>query len=52
MRDRERVEGHDVGLGVLKHRRDLAEPTVEMGDRVGEPVAGLGERIGVEDGPA
>src|SRR4051812_18044187 len=48
---RERVEGEDVGLGVLEHRRELAEPPVEMRDSLGEPVAGLIERVGVEDRP-
>jgi hypothetical protein len=51
VRGRERVEGEGVGLGVLEHARDLAEPAVEMRDRFGEPVARLGERVGVEDRP-
>ena len=33
VRGRERVEGQEVGLGVFEHRRDLAEPAVEMRDR-------------------
>ena len=33
VRGRERVEGEDVGLGVLEHRRDLAQPAIEVGDR-------------------
>ena len=33
VRGRERVEGQDVGLGVLEHRGDLAEPAVEVRDR-------------------
>ena len=49
VRARERVEGQDVGLGVLEHRRDLGQPPVEMRDRFREPVARLGERVGVED---
>lgn len=47
----ERVEGQDVGLGVFEHPRDLAHPAVEVRDGFGEPVAGLGERVGVEDRP-
>ena len=34
VRARERVEGHDVGFGVLQKRGDLAEPAVEMRDRL------------------
>jgi hypothetical protein len=30
---REGVEGEDVGLGVLEHAGDLAEPAVEVRDR-------------------
>ena len=51
MRSRERVEGEDVGLGVLEQRRDLAQPAVEMRDRLREPIAGLRLRVGVEDRP-
>ena len=50
VRCRERVEGEDVGPGVLEHGRDLAEPAVEVRDGFGKPVARLGERVGVEDG--
>ena len=32
MPGRERVEGQDVALGVLEHRRDLAHPAVEVRD--------------------
>jgi hypothetical protein len=51
VRDRERVEGEDVGLRVFEHARDLVEPAVEMGDGFGEPVTGLRERVGIEDRP-
>ncbi len=51
MRDREAVEGEDVGLGVLEQRGDLREPAVEVRDRLGEPIAGLRKRVGVEDRP-
>ena len=47
----ERVEGEDVGLGVLEHGRDLAHPAVEMRDGFGEPIARLLEVLGVEDRP-
>jgi hypothetical protein len=33
VRARERVDGQDVGLGVLEQRRDLAEPAVQVRDR-------------------
>ena len=51
VRGRERVEREDVALGVLEHHGDLAESPVEMRDRLGEPIAGLRERVGVEDRP-
>jgi hypothetical protein len=48
---RERVEREDLGLGVFEHGGDLAHPPVEVGDRLREPVARLGLRVGVEDRP-
>jgi hypothetical protein len=45
----ERVEGEDVGFGVLEHRRDLAEPPLEMRNRFGQAIAGLREAVGIED---
>jgi hypothetical protein len=44
-----RVEGQDVGLSVFEHRRDLAQAAIEVRDGLGEPVARLRERVGVED---
>jgi hypothetical protein len=41
VRPRERVEGQDVGLGLLEHRGDLAHPAVQMRDGLREPVARL-----------
>ena len=32
VRGRERVEGEDVGFGVLEQRRDLRQPAVEVRD--------------------
>jgi diguanylate cyclase (GGDEF)-like protein len=49
VRGRERVEGQDDGLRVLEHRRDLGQPPVEVRDRLGQVIARLGERVGVED---
>ena len=51
MAGREGVEGQDVGLGVLEHAGDLREAAVEVRDRLGQPVAGLLEALGVEDRP-
>jgi hypothetical protein len=45
----ERVEGQEVGLGVLEHRRDLAEPPFEMRDGFGEPITRLRGVVSVED---
>jgi hypothetical protein len=47
----ERVEGEDVGLSVFEQRRNLAHPPVEVRDRLGESIACLLERVGVEDRP-
>jgi hypothetical protein len=49
MRRRECVEREDVGLGLFEQRGDLPQSAVEVRDRLREPIAGLGERVGVED---
>jgi len=49
VRSGKRVEGEDLGLGVFEHRRDLPEPAIEVCDGFREPVARLGEALGVED---
>ena len=36
-------------LGVLEHRRDPAQPAVEMGDRFREPIACLLDVLGGKD---
>ena len=43
VRAREGVEGQEVGLGVLEHRGNLAQPAVKVSDRFREPIARLGE---------
>jgi hypothetical protein len=43
VRRRERVEGQDVGLSVLEHRRDLPEAPVEVRDGFRKPIARLFE---------
>jgi len=47
---RERVEGKDLLLGLLEHRRDLAHPSLELGDGGRESIARFLAGSGVEDG--
>jgi hypothetical protein len=47
--DREGVEGQDVLLGALEHGGDLGQLGRQRRDRLGEPVARLVERVGVEE---
>jgi hypothetical protein len=49
VRRRERVEGEDVLLGLLEQRGDLGQLAVEVGDRLGQAVARLARRVGLED---
>ena len=46
---REGVEGQDVVLGGLEHGGDLGQLALQRRHRLGEPVARLIERLGVED---
>ena len=48
MVSRKGIEREDL-FGLLQQRGDLGHPALELGDRGGEPVAGLFARGGVED---